>query len=36
MNVWTELNWLRSDDKTIVAEFTTASANTIMTVLGNF
>jgi len=36
MNVWTELNWLRSDDKRVIAVFATASANTIMTVLVNF
>jgi len=35
MNVWNELHWLRSDDKTVIAVFTKASANTIMTVLGN-
>jgi hypothetical protein len=35
MNVWTEWNWLRSYDKTVIAVFTKASANTIITFLGN-
>jgi hypothetical protein len=35
MSVWTEWNWVRSDDKTDIVVFTIASANMIITVLGD-